>query len=145
MRRDAHNVRKTLTKVQTASRMYVLDMCGYKRRVLQPQFNYRQPLQARSAHSNMGGSEALTRKGGLGPSALLTILSWFHQLCSLSYRRSISSANYPILGPSALLTILSWVHQLCSLCYPRSISSANYPILGPSALLTILSWFHQLC
>ena len=65
MRRDAHNVRKTLKKVQNASRMYVLDMCGYKKWVLQPQFTYRQPPQAHSAHSNMGGSEALTIKGGL--------------------------------------------------------------------------------
>ena len=62
---DAHNVRKTLKKVQNASRMYVLDMCGYKKWVLQPQFTYRQPPQAHSAHSNMGGSEALTIKGGL--------------------------------------------------------------------------------
>ena len=66
MRRDAHNVRKTLKKVQNASRMYVLDMCGYKKWVLQPQFTYRQPPQAHSAHSNMGGSEALTIKRGLG-------------------------------------------------------------------------------
>ena len=65
MRRDAHNVRKTLKKVQTASRMYVLDMCGYKKWALQPQSTYRQPPQAHSAHSNMGGSEALTIKGGL--------------------------------------------------------------------------------
>ena len=64
MRRDAHNVRKTL-KMQNASRMYVLDMCGYKKWVLQPQLTYRQPPQAHSAHSNMGGSEALTIKGGL--------------------------------------------------------------------------------
>ena len=64
MRRDAHNVRKTLKKVQNASRMYVLDMCGYKKWVLQPQFTYRQPPQAHSAHSNMGGSEALTTEGG---------------------------------------------------------------------------------
>ena len=65
MRRDAHNVRKTLKKVQTASRMYVLDTCGYEKWVLQPQFNYRQPPQAHSAHSNMGGSEAMAIKGGL--------------------------------------------------------------------------------
>ena len=65
MRRDAHNVRKTLKKVQNASRMYVLDMCGYKKWVLQPQFTYRQPPQAHSAHSNMGGSEALTIKEGV--------------------------------------------------------------------------------
>ena len=45
--------------------MYVLDMCGYKKWVLQPQFTYRQPPQAHSAHSNMGGSEALTIKRGL--------------------------------------------------------------------------------
>ena len=44
--------------------MYVLDICGYKKWVLQPQFTYRQPPQAHSAHSNMGGSEALIIKGG---------------------------------------------------------------------------------
>ena len=65
MRREAHNVRKTLKKVQNASRMYVLNMCGCKKWVLQPQFTYRQPPQAHSAHSNMGGSEALTIKRGL--------------------------------------------------------------------------------
>ena len=52
--------------------MYVLDMCGYKKWVLQPQFTYRQPPQAHSAHSNMGGSEALTIKGGLNITKLLT-------------------------------------------------------------------------
>ena len=67
MRREAHNVRKTLKKVQNASRMYVLNMCGCEKWVLQPQFTYRQPPQAHSAHPNMGGSEALTTKGGLVP------------------------------------------------------------------------------
>ena len=38
---------------------------------LQPQFTYRQPPQAHSAHSNMGGSEALTIKGGLAAQDIL--------------------------------------------------------------------------
>ena len=45
--------------------MYVLDICRYKKWVLKPQFTYGQPPQAHSAHSNMGGSEALIIKGGL--------------------------------------------------------------------------------